>query len=133
VLLEHEDAKTMFRPGSGTMTDQWLTQEQEYFAVAFAIFFFKCRKAATLRQVVEKALVFGKLVAIAVLIKLQVLWVGGAYCFLCAMVSTLVPTPTFSGPEDIEELTKTSFDRRVRSPESAEDKKTVGAVVMIDA
>jgi hypothetical protein len=126
VLLKHENAKTMFRQGSGSMTDQWLTQEQEYFAVAFAIFFFKCRKAATLRQVVEKALVFGKLFAIVVLIKMQVLWVGGAYCFLCAMVSTLVSTPSFSGPEDIEDLTKTSFDHRVRSPQSAEDKKTVG-------
>jgi hypothetical protein len=115
----------MFRTGSGTMTEQWLTQEQEYFAVAFAIFFFKCRRAATLQQVVEKALMFGKLFAIAVLLKLHCLWVGGAYCFLCAMVSTLVPPPPFGGAEDIEDLTRTSFASRVRAPESAEDKKTV--------
>lgn len=129
VLLALPDARLMFRAGSGTMTEEWLTQEQEYLFIACVFFFFKCRKVATLQQVVEKGLVFGKLFAIAVLLKLQLVVWGGAYCFLCALVSTMVPPPVYGGADAIEDLTAVEFAGRVRNPEASEDKKTVWLVV----
>jgi hypothetical protein len=49
VLLARDDARQMFGPGSGLMTDDFFTQEQEYFAVAFLTLFMKSRKVSRQR------------------------------------------------------------------------------------
>merc|ERR1719223_113316 len=84
VLLARDDALLMFGPGSGLMTDEYFTQEQEYFALAFLTFFMKSRKVGTVHQLVSLILLYGKLFALAVLFKMHAWKLFAAYTALVA-------------------------------------------------
>mmetsp|Transcript_58619 Transcript_58619/g.100935 ORF Transcript_58619/g.100935 Transcript_58619/m.100935 type:complete len:298 (-) Transcript_58619:316-1209(-) len=129
VLLAHDDARQMFGAGSGQMTEDFLTQEQEYLAVAFLTLFMKSRKVGTVHQLVSLVLQYGKLFVLIVLFKMHAWYLFAAYAALAAAAFMFLRAPIFSGHDEFEHFTRESFERLVRNPTLPKDRKVMWLVV----
>lgn len=128
-LLGSPNARAMFGGGSGTMTEDWLTQEQEIFAVAFVVLFLKARKVATVQEFLDKTYTFGKLAVFAVLLRMSAWGWCAAYTLVALAAFALLRAPRFGGEECFEDIhTEGDFDRRIRNPQG-DDKKVHWVVV----
>ena len=74
---------------------------------------FLSRQVATVSQLAEKLLLFGKLFVIAVLLKLPHVASGCAYVLVSSLLATGLRPPAFAGEDNIEDLTRREFDAKV--------------------